>query len=165
MRDFRRQPGERRPYRSLLASCHGDRRLRRDERRGLLYEPKSHTLLPHLKDDIRAQTGLQDFVATAPLNLVYAAHGERMTDICVEDRRVHASVDAGFIGQNVYLFCGSEGSPRYFGALSICQSWRESCSFQNSSSLVCADRGLSPRLNASAPRERGGGDVRHGLIC
>src|SRR5450756_1452504 len=34
-----------------------------------LYEPKAHTLLPHLKDDIRAQTGLQDFVATAPLNL------------------------------------------------------------------------------------------------
>jgi hypothetical protein len=29
-----------------------------------LYEPKAHTLLPHLKDDIRAQTGLQDFVAT-----------------------------------------------------------------------------------------------------
>src|SRR5271157_2443114 len=46
-----------------------------------LYEPKAHTLLPHLKDDIRAQTGLQAFVATAPLNLVYVAHGERMTDI------------------------------------------------------------------------------------
>ena len=46
-----------------------------------LYEPKAHTLLPHLKDDIRAQTGLQDFVATAPINLVYVAHGERMTDV------------------------------------------------------------------------------------
>src|SRR5450830_1642896 len=30
-----------------------------------LYEPKAHTLLPHLKDDVRAQTGLQDFVAGA----------------------------------------------------------------------------------------------------
>ncbi len=29
-----------------------------------LYDPKAHSLLPHLKDDIRAQTGLQDFVAT-----------------------------------------------------------------------------------------------------
>ena len=46
-----------------------------------LYDPKAHALLPHLKDDIRAQTGLQDFVATAPLNLVYVAHGERMTDV------------------------------------------------------------------------------------
>jgi hypothetical protein len=33
------------------------------------YEPKAHRLLPHSKDDIRAQTGLQDFVANAPLNL------------------------------------------------------------------------------------------------
>jgi len=74
-----------------------------------LYHPQQHALLPYLADDIRAQTGLQDFVATAPLNLVYVAHGERMTDISPEDRRLYASVDAGFIGQNVYLFCASEG--------------------------------------------------------
>ena len=74
-----------------------------------LYEPKTHTLLPYLKEDIRAQTGVQDFVGVAPLNLVYVAHGERMTDIPPEDRRLYASVDAGFIGQNVYLFCASEG--------------------------------------------------------
>jgi len=79
-----------------------------------LYEPKAHTLLPHLKDDIRAQTGLQDFVATAPLNLVYVAHGERMTDISSEERRLYASVDTGFIGQNVYLFCASEGLATVF---------------------------------------------------
>ncbi|HXP77239.1 MAG TPA: nitroreductase family protein [Stellaceae bacterium] len=74
-----------------------------------LYEPKSHALQPHLAGDLRAQTGLQDFVGTAPLNLVYVAHGERMTDISVEERRLYASVDTGFIGQNVYLFCASEG--------------------------------------------------------
>ncbi len=79
-----------------------------------LYEPNAHALLPHLKDDIRAQTGLQDFVATAPLNLVYVAHGERMTDISSEDRRLYASVDTGFIGQNVYLFCASEGLATVF---------------------------------------------------
>ena len=74
-----------------------------------LYEPKAHALLPHSDADIRAQTGLQDFVATAPLNLVYVAHGERMTDVSAEDRRLYASVDAAFIGQNVYLYCASEG--------------------------------------------------------
>lgn len=79
-----------------------------------LYEPKAHALLPHLKGDIRAQTGLQEFVATAPLNLVYVAHGERMMDISPEERRLYASVDAGFIGQNVYLFCASEGLATVF---------------------------------------------------
>jgi nitroreductase len=83
-----------------------------------LYEPKAHSLLPHLPSDIRAQTGLQDFVGTAPLNLVYVAHGERMTDVSPEERRLYASVDTGFIGQNVYLFCASEGLATVFrGAL------------------------------------------------
>ena len=79
-----------------------------------LYEPKQHALSRYLRADIRAQTGLQDFVGTAPLNLVYVAHGERMQDISPEDRRLYASVDAGFIGQNVYLFCASEGLATVF---------------------------------------------------
>ena len=79
-----------------------------------LYEPKRHALLLHSSTDIRAQTGLQDFVATAPLNLVYVAHGERMQDISANERRLYASVDTGFIGQNVYLFCASEGLATVF---------------------------------------------------
>lgn len=79
-----------------------------------LYDPKQHALRPHLDADIRAQTGLQDFVATAPLNLVYVAHGERMTDISSEERRLYGSVDAAFAGQNVYLFCASEGLATVF---------------------------------------------------
>ncbi len=81
-----------------------------------LYEPHTHALLPYLPDDIRTATGLQDFVGTAPLNLVYVAHGERMTDISPEERRLYASVDTGFIGQNVYLFCAAEGLASVFRA-------------------------------------------------
>lgn len=79
-----------------------------------IYEPKSHALLPHSDKDIRAATGTQDFVAKAPLNLVYVAHGERMTDVSPEDRRLNASVDAGFIGQNVYLYCAAQGLASVF---------------------------------------------------
>ena len=81
-----------------------------------LYEPKDHKLLPHLRADIRAETGMQDFVAKAPLNLIYVAHGERMGDVSAEDRRLYASVDTSFIGQNVYLFCASEGLATVFRA-------------------------------------------------
>jgi len=79
-----------------------------------LYEPKGHALRPHLPADLRAQTGMQDFVATAPLNLVYVVHGERMTDVKPEDRRLYGSVDAAFAGQNVYLYCASEGLATVF---------------------------------------------------
>ena len=78
------------------------------------YDPTVHALLPHLAIDIRADTGLQDFVGTAPLDLVYVAHGERMRDVSPEDRRLYASVDTGFIGQNVYLYCASEGLATVF---------------------------------------------------
>jgi Nitroreductase family len=83
-----------------------------------LYEPKEHALRRHLTLDIRALTGTQDFVATVPLNLVYVVHGERMKEISTEDRRLYGSVDAAFAGQNVYLYCASEGLGTVFrGAL------------------------------------------------
>ena len=74
-----------------------------------LYEPIAHVLLPHLQDDIRAQTGEQDFVGVAALDLIYVAHGERIEDVGPEERRLTAAANTGFIGQNVYLYCASEG--------------------------------------------------------
>ena len=57
-------------------------------------------------------------MAVAPLNLVYVAHGDKMGDIPAQERRLYASVDASFIGQNVYLCCSSEGLATVFrGAL------------------------------------------------
>jgi nitroreductase len=79
-----------------------------------LYDPKRHALAQQLRADLRALTGRQDFAAIAPLNLVYVAHGERMQGVSAEDRRLFASVDAAFIGQNVYLFCASEGLATVF---------------------------------------------------
>jgi len=32
-----------------------------------------------------------------------------MQDVTPSERRLYASVDSAFIGQNVYLFCASEG--------------------------------------------------------
>lgn len=87
-----------------------------------LYEPKSHALIAYQNQDIRAQTGSQDFVAGAPLNLIYVAHGDRMGDIRTEERRLYASVDAAFIGQNVYLFCASEGLGTVFRGALDCES-------------------------------------------
>ncbi len=73
-----------------------------------LYHPETHTLELHMPGDLRAETGLQEFAGTAALDLIYVAHGERM-DVPLPERHLYAAVDAGFIGQNVYLFCASEG--------------------------------------------------------
>jgi SagB-type dehydrogenase family enzyme len=74
-----------------------------------LYDPQNHALRRILAQDVRAKTGLQDFVAEAPVNLVYVADLTRMTEATPEDKAWYSGPDAGFIAQNVYLFCASEG--------------------------------------------------------
>jgi SagB-type dehydrogenase family enzyme len=74
-----------------------------------LYEPQDHTLKRVLAQDVRAKTGMQAFVGEAPLNLVYVADLTRMTEATPEDKAWYSGPDAGFVAQNVYLFCASEG--------------------------------------------------------
>ena len=78
--------------------------------RGLyVYDATTHALRKRLEQDIRARTGLQDFVAEVPVNLVYVADLSRMAQASAEEKAQYAGPDAGFIAQNVYLFCASEG--------------------------------------------------------
>ncbi|MDP8292929.1 MAG: SagB/ThcOx family dehydrogenase [Candidatus Orphnella occulta] len=72
-----------------------------------IYEPKQHVLKLVLREDIRAITGKQDFVAVAPLNLIYVADYSRM-DKTSTDKEFYSAADTGFISQNVYLYCASE---------------------------------------------------------
>ena len=74
-----------------------------------VYEAKDHRLQPVLSADLRAQTGTQDFVGTAPLNLVYVADFAKMGSDSTEDKVFYSACDTGFIAQNVYLFAASEG--------------------------------------------------------
>jgi SagB-type dehydrogenase family enzyme len=72
------------------------------------YDAKAHRLEPVLDRDARAATGGQDFVATAPLNLIYVADLSKMNG-SMENKLFYAAANTGFIAENVYLFCASEG--------------------------------------------------------
>jgi SagB-type dehydrogenase family enzyme len=74
-----------------------------------LYDAKSHLLNPVLAEDIRALAGLQSFVKDAPLNLIYVADFSRIGRGTHEEKEFFSAADTGFIAQNVYLFCASEG--------------------------------------------------------
>jgi SagB-type dehydrogenase family enzyme len=73
-----------------------------------LYDAKGHRLKQVLAEDIRAMTGRQGYVKEAPLNLIYVADFSRMGEATTEEKEFYSAADAGFIGQNVYLFCASE---------------------------------------------------------
>jgi SagB-type dehydrogenase family enzyme len=72
------------------------------------YDALKNNLVLILKEDIRVQTGKQDFVATAPLNLVYVADFSKAAGETELEKTLYAGADTGFISQNVYLFCASQ---------------------------------------------------------
>ncbi|MBN1543753.1 SagB/ThcOx family dehydrogenase [candidate division KSB1 bacterium] len=73
------------------------------------YDAAEHRLLRVHDRDIRAETGGQDFVAQAPLNLVYVADFDRLRQATDAEKRVTAACNSGFISQNVYLYCAAAG--------------------------------------------------------
>jgi len=74
-----------------------------------LYDAKANQLQPVLPDDVRASTGSQAFVKDAPMDLVYVADFTKMGKSSEPDKIFYSAANTGFIAQNVYLFCASEG--------------------------------------------------------
>jgi SagB-type dehydrogenase family enzyme len=74
-----------------------------------VYDAKGNLLKPVLAEDIREATGMQPFVKSAPVNLIFVADFARMGDSSDENKKIYSAADVGFISQNIYLFCASEG--------------------------------------------------------
>lgn len=74
-----------------------------------LYDASSHSLIMHMERDVRDKTGRQEFVAKAPLNLIFVSDYSKLAANTDEVRLFYSGAHTGFISQNVYLFCTSEG--------------------------------------------------------
>ena len=67
------------------------------------YDAKNHQLIMKAAGNNQAKAGSQPFVAVAPLNFLFVANLDKASN------RDAALIDCGFISQNIYLFCASEG--------------------------------------------------------
>ncbi len=80
-----------------------------------VYNAKSHSLEPVLKSDLRKNTTTflqpsRTQIANAPLQLIYVVDYSKMgLGADEEDKIIYSAADTGFIAQNVYLYCASEG--------------------------------------------------------
>ncbi len=74
-----------------------------------VYNAAAHDLKPVATGDFRALTGKQEFVKQAPMTIVFVADLTRMGSGPSDKKEPIAYCDAAFIGQNVNLFCASEG--------------------------------------------------------
>jgi SagB-type dehydrogenase family enzyme len=73
-----------------------------------IYRAKDNKLEQISNVDLRSLAGVQDFVKTAPLNLVYVSDQSKMGTASDLDKMMYSGADAGFIAQNVYLYCASQ---------------------------------------------------------
>lgn len=74
-----------------------------------VYEAKPHQLKPVLDKDLRAKTSGQPFATNAPVVLIFVADLPRLTRANPDQRPFYAGIDTGYISQNIYLYCASEG--------------------------------------------------------
>jgi nitroreductase len=74
-----------------------------------VYDAKGNQMKPVAPGDIRVRTGGQDFVKVAPVALILVADMTRMTKAKPEDKEWCPTIDAGYISQNIYLYCASAG--------------------------------------------------------
>lgn len=77
-----------------------------------IYDAATNTLKQVHNRDIRAMCGSQDFVGTAPVNLIFVADmaklGRKEGDVIRDTDLYSPYANAAFISQNVYLWCASE---------------------------------------------------------
>ena len=74
-----------------------------------VYDAKDNVLNPVLTGDFRAATGTQSFVKDAAVNLVYVSDLSKTGRAASSEVMLSTAADVGFIAQNVYLYCASEG--------------------------------------------------------
>src|SRR5208283_5883607 len=74
-----------------------------------IYDAKENALNPVLAGDNRAATGTQSFVKDATVNLVYVSDLSKTDNATSSEADLYTGADVGFIAQNVYLYCASEG--------------------------------------------------------
>lgn len=73
-----------------------------------LYLADKHALQLVDATDIRSQAAMQPFVAKAPVLLMFVANYDKMTGMDKDAKEFYGATDAGFVSQNVYLYCASE---------------------------------------------------------
>lgn len=73
-----------------------------------LYDAAANSLLLKKTGDFRKEAAMQPFAQTAPVLLVFVADYEKMKGMDDEAKVFYGATDAGYVSQNVYLYCASE---------------------------------------------------------
>jgi SagB-type dehydrogenase family enzyme len=73
------------------------------------YDASNHHLKLVRAGDYRKDCGMQPFFAEVPLALCLVANFSKMGKFDEKKRNFYSGTDAGYVSQNIYLYCASEG--------------------------------------------------------
>jgi nitroreductase len=74
-----------------------------------VYDAKANQLNLVVGEDLRPLGATQAFATNAPVTLVFVADLSKLGNASDEAKRNTANINAGYISQNAYLYCASEG--------------------------------------------------------
>ena len=72
-----------------------------------LYKTETNELTEIVKGDFRKNTGFQDFVGIAPLEIAIVSDHSKM-EVDENIKNSYSCMNAGFVSENIYLYCASE---------------------------------------------------------
>lgn len=78
------------------------------------FDPTRHALIPIIKEDIRVLSAKAEFAQKAPVMILFVVNYDRQPMPGKSLKKRYAAVDAGFIGQNIYLYAASENLATVF---------------------------------------------------
>jgi len=74
-----------------------------------IYNEKSNSLVLVIAEDIRELGGTQAFIKDAPVQLILVSDLSKLGNGSNDEKMNISNIDAGYISQNIYLCCASEG--------------------------------------------------------
>ena len=72
------------------------------------YDAIHQSLIAMFKGDVRQYIGKQPFVETAPIVIAIVADYARMVRHNIWKKKRYSCVDAGYVSQNIYLYCAAK---------------------------------------------------------
>jgi nitroreductase len=81
-----------------------------------VYDAKTNQVVSVSDQDLRPKLAVQGFMRDAPVHLVFVADYAKFKIVPQAQKEMYSSCHTGFIGQNVYLYCASQGLGAHFYA-------------------------------------------------
>jgi nitroreductase len=81
-----------------------------------IYDARANQIVSVSDQDLRPKQSAQGFMKDAPVHLIFVADYTKFRSGPQSQMELYSSCHTGFIGQNVYLYCASQGLGAHFYA-------------------------------------------------